>query len=127
MTIYDPSPFSPGFDCVVDLTLDTDITVSCDYIVEGIVPIDGGYLEITSDVDSKCVIEYGSATITPTTISFHIPFGIASWGVSNFYADPEWPILPTDTVTGTIRRTFTSKDWEDVISEIISKCDSAKG
>ena len=116
--MYRPSAFSPTFDCTVDFLTNNPIVINSSIGID-VLPLGGGYVLFESAYGGNCVFEYTSATAEGTTITLHCT--AQSWVESNYYTDPANPFSPTDSAYGTISRTITSADWNDIVDHVLNK------
>lgn len=116
--MYRPSAFSPTFDCTVDFLSNTPIVITSAIGID-VLPLDGGYVLFESLYGRNCVFEYTSATAEGDTITLYCT--ASSWSESNFYTDPTSPFVAQDSAIGTISRTITSADWNDIVDHVLNK------
>jgi hypothetical protein len=116
--MYRPSAFSPTFDCTVDFLTNNPIEINSSIGID-VLPLEGGYVLFESAYGGNCVFEYTSATAEGTTITLHCT--ASSWAESNYYTDPTSPFSPINSAYGTISRTITSADWNDVVDHVLNK------
>ena len=116
--MYRPSAFSPTFDCTVDFLTNNPIVINSSIGID-VLPLGGGYVLFESAYGGNCVFEYTSATAEGTTITLYCT--TTSWAESNYYTDPVNPFSPTDSAEGTISRTITSADWNDIVDHVLNK------
>lgn len=115
--MYRPSAFSPTFECTVDFLTNNPIVITSQ-IGTDVLPLDGGYILFESLYGGNCVFEYTSATVDGTTITLNC--SASSWADSNYYTDPTNPFTPQDNAIGTISRTITSADWNDIVDHVLN-------
>lgn len=115
--MYRPSAFSPTFKCTVDFLTNNPIVITSRIGLD-VLPLDGGYILFESSVEGNCVFEYTSATVRGTTIILNCD--ASSWFESNFYTDPNNPFTPQNGAVGTISRTITSADWNDIVDHVLN-------
>ncbi len=116
--MYRPSAFSPTFDCTVDFLTNNPIEINSAIGID-VLPLGGGYVLFESAYGGNCVFEYTSATAEGTTITLYCT--APSWAESNYYTDPTSPFSPIDSAYGTISRTITSADWNDIVDHVLNK------
>ena len=116
--MYRPSAFSPKFDCRVDFLTNTPIEI-VSYIGVDVLPLDGGYVLFESTSGGNCVFEYTSASVSGNNIT--LMCSALTWSNSNFYTDPTYPLTPENQMYGTISRTITSADWNDIVDHVLNK------
>lgn len=116
--MYRPSAFSPTFDCTVDFLTNNPIEINSSIGID-VLPLGGGYVLFESAYGGNCVFEYTSATAEGTTITLYCT--APSWAESNYYTDPTSPFSPIDSAYGTISRTITSADWNDIVDHVLNK------
>lgn len=116
--MYRPSAFSPTFDCTVDFLTNNPIEINSSIGID-VLPLGGGYVLFESAYGGNCVFEYTSATAEDTTITLYC--SASSWAESNYYTDPANPFSPTNSAYGTISRTITSADWNDIVDHVLNK------
>lgn len=110
--MYRPSPFSPSFECVIDFTTNNPIALTNTYGTQGILPLDGGYVLFESLYGGNCVFRYDYCTEEDGVITLYCES--SSWSTNGYYTDVSDPFTPYDGARGTLRRTFTASDWNDV-------------